>query len=424
MDVSCNSVRDVSQRVSGSIDLTGLISANISSPGRWERTDIFGTPEALEFRTRWPDCVSGTLKLDRIAGGPAVAHATQETGEAGAQSWDGTWVGNNGVWAVELTIADGAFVLNAACHDATPILDTVSGRIDETGRISAYLETGYSWLKTSVTGTPEELDIRTKHNLCTSGPLRLERVGGEPALAHATQETGAAEVQSWDGTWVGSNETWTVELIVADGKFLLNATCDASRPFRETVSGDIDDAGQISTNLPLPSMIVSVIKSIPVSGTPEVLDFVSGSPYCTGGTVELQREGSEPTVALAREPSFNHFDGKWVGKAVSVQGAGCAGTFAIEILVRDRDITGRARPTTRPGWDSTGYNAGGGGQLLGIVDSSGEFESERIAGFKNRYNGTLHADSGKGSGEWFSDQCKGTFELTRVEEPSGSASLP
>jgi hypothetical protein len=278
--------------------------------------------------------------------------------------------------------------------------------------------------KAGVSGTPEKVQFVSFNGDCIGGTIQLERVGGEPALAHATQETGAAEVQSWDGTWVGSNETWTVELIVADGKFLLNATCDASRPFRETVSGDIDDAGQISTNLPLPSMIVSVIKSIPVSGTPEVLDFVSGSPYCTGGTVELQREGSEPTVALAREPSFNHFDGKWVGKAVSVQGAGCAGTFAIEILVRDRDITGRARPTTRPGWDSTGYNAGGGGQLLGIVDSSGEFESERIAGFKNRYNGTLHADSGKGSGEWFSDQCKGTFELTRVEEPSGSASLP
>jgi hypothetical protein len=117
-------------------------------------------------------------------------------------------------------------------------------------------------------------------------------------------------------------------------------------------------------------------------------------------------------VALATEPSFNHFDGKWVGKAVAVESASrCVETFAIEITVGGRDFTGFASEVM--GW------AGDLGQTSGTVDASGTFVSKSRGIGRNIYRGTLLSDSGTGFGEWGFELCNGTFELTRVESPTG-----
>jgi hypothetical protein len=374
-----------------------------------------GTPEALELRGDYPHCRGGTLELERVAGGPAVAGATQDSGAGGAQTWDGTWVGSNETWTVDLTVADGAYVLDAGCSAARAVPARASGSLDGTGQISAELPSVRWEQKAWVSGTPEELEFGSKNVSCV-GTVLLKRIGGGPAVVQATQEAGEEpDVRSWDGTWRGEQGDWSLELTVEDRDFTLHAKCTGPPDINDTVTGRLDDDGQISVE-------VRTHYSAHISGSPDRLAVVPIQGRCGKPTVvELRREGDALVLAAAAEPAFTHFDGKWVGKATVVQGAYCAGTFAVEILVSDRNFTGRARPTTRPGWDSASY---GGGQLLGIVDASGAFESKRITGSKNRYRGALHADSGKGSGEWFSDQCSGTFEVTRVEEPAGSASLP
>ena len=81
---------------------------------------------------------------------------------------------------------------------------------------------------------------------------------------------------------------------------------------------------------------------------------------------------------------------------------------------RNRDIsqwsffTGIAKATT-------GHRANVMAQFSGYVDVSGSIESKQYAPDISGYRGTLLANSGKGSGEWFSERCGGTFELSRVE---------
>ena len=82
-------------------------------------------------------------------------------------------------------------------------------------------------------------------------------------------EPDARKENPWDGTWTGNNGTWTAELTITDGKFLLDASCDGPRGISDRVSGSIDETGRISAIL----QPTTWRGGTSVSGIPEALKF-------------------------------------------------------------------------------------------------------------------------------------------------------
>jgi len=369
------------------------------------------TPGDEQSKVSWPQ--TGQLAHNPVEETQALR--PQEpivpvTADAEETSWDGTWIGSNSAWAVELIVADGKFLLDATCEGNRRIGDSVAGNIDESGRISAVLFRSSvradlrppNPFPIPVLGTPEALEFGGDYPDCRGGKLKLERVADGPSVP-------IVEFESLDGIWTGEKDAWLLQLTIEDRRFTLAALCKGGITYLDTVTGSLDDNGLVYARIS-----GNFYRAI-IFGPPDRLVIVPNFNNCgLRTTIELRRKGREPTVALATEPSFNHFDGKWVGKAVTVRnGARCPATYAIEMIVGGRDFTGLE-------------NAGTGrvfkgvlGHFNGTIDRSGKFESKRISSFKSEYHGTLQADSGKGSGEWFSDHCNGTFELSRVEQPSG-----
>jgi len=217
--------------------------------------------------------------------------------DAGEENpWDGTWIGSNDTWSAELTIEGDNFWLEASCNEAPGIRDRVSGKIDDTGQISAVLATA-TWFNTSVWGTAESLVFRGPHSTCGRSTLKLERAssgspvspathgGTSSARDHSVQGLeGGGRQDAYTGEWIARDGPWRGKLRIANGQFELEAWCEGPRVVGGIVSGTIGKGGRIP-----PTVLDMNFDKTIASGTVKKVQVVNHRNYhCRRGTLNFE----------------------------------------------------------------------------------------------------------------------------------------
>jgi hypothetical protein len=218
-------------------------------------------------RTAGPE---GVQLAYAVAGDDAVEALPSAPAAANSGSWDGTWIADSGTWRAEWQIEDGSYRLSLDC---ARFHETASGLIDASGRIYAVL----SFNRTTVSGTPERLDVIFLHDAegCPSGTLQFDRLGdAEPQLAAIDPEREVTalsppgdvtrtQIGPFDGRWAGKGiivmaagsgcpGTIVIEMQVLDGKITgFKKSGTGTTDGAGYLAGAIDASGRLETYGPL-----------------------------------------------------------------------------------------------------------------------------------------------------------------------------
>lgn len=162
--------------------------------------------------------------------------------------FSGTWVGEDKLWKVQLTISDGLLRGRIECSVAEPAgggrgsasnvgalsgktVARLSGRVTAKGKVEAQT-TGGDTMYRKLTGTLPKVSLWDIPP-CGGGDFVLRRLGDKPATQRRqTASVGTTAVATSSkplnpsGSWVGEDKKWKIELRIRNGKVAGSVRCN------------------------------------------------------------------------------------------------------------------------------------------------------------------------------------------------------
>jgi hypothetical protein len=267
---------------------------------------------------------------------------------------------------------------------------------------------------------PSELPVTAEESAFVEAASGLEAAQHPDSAAVAYE----AALKRWPeslGAWIG----------LGNSRYAQHDLSDAERAFRKA-SELHPDSGSALNNLALvlaaegrkeDALLAArqaVAKGGPLAATfQDTLDtlegrHVSGASHAASERTSSPSQTTERLDGAARQdsPPRGRYDGRWKGKAIFDGGAKCVGWLAIDMVVKDSEISGR--------WHVEGNPAGSGDyKLIGMVGPKGQLiDTSASAGYVGRITGWLNDATGRGGFSVQAGSCMGVWNVTKAKERS------